>query len=48
MSDVDFADILNPLNELMEQFPAFVLLNSLIFDNVIKELSIFHVLHHQH
>ena len=45
MRYIDFSHILNTIDKLMEKFPSLVFLNTLILDNVVKELSVLHVLH---
>ncbi len=42
---IDFPHILNTIDKLMKKFPSLVFLNTLILDNVVKELSVLHVLH---
>lgn len=39
--------ILNPVNKFIEHTTSFIFIDSLIFDYIIKQLSIFHKLHHK-
>ena len=48
MGDVDFPDILNTVDEFVKKLSGFVFLDAFVFDNVVKKLTIFHVLHDQH
>lgn len=47
MCDSNLMNVLYAIEQLMEQLPGLILFDSLIFDNVIEKLSIFHVLHDQ-
>lgn len=47
MSDPDFMDVLNPIDNLMEEFSRFLLLDSFALDDIVEELSILHELHNQ-
>ena len=48
MRDINFPHILNTVDKFMEEFPSFVFFNTFILDNVVKELSVLHVLHDEH
>jgi hypothetical protein len=48
VGDVDFPDVLNTVDEFVKKLSGFVFLNAFVFDNVVKEFTVFHVLHDQH
>lgn len=47
MDDADFVDVLDACDELVEYAYGFVLVDPLVFDDVVEELPLLHVLHHQ-
>lgn len=47
MDDSDFVDILDAGNELMKHFSSFRLPDSLVLDDMIEQLALFHELHDQ-
>ena len=40
-----FVYVLNPWDELMKHFDSFILKNTFVLDYMVKEFSLFHVLH---
>lgn len=47
MGNSNFMNVLNRINKLMEEPASFFFMDSLILNNVVKELSILHKLHHK-
>lgn len=47
MNDANFMHMLDAVDQLMKELFGLGLLYSLLFDDVVEKLSLFHVLHHQ-
>lgn len=43
----NFMDVLNSCNKLWEDANGLIFIDSLILDNIVKQLSLLHVLHDQ-
>lgn len=48
MRDIEFLNILNTVDELVEKLSGFILLDAFVFDNIIEKFSILHVFHDEH
>lgn len=47
MSNTDFMNMLNCIDQLMKKLTRFFFFNSFFFDYIVKELTVFHELHYQ-
>lgn len=47
MDNSESMSVLNPTYDLLKNFTSFILIHLFLLDNVVKKLTIFHVLHNQ-
>lgn len=48
MCNIEFFDILNTIDKFMKELSGFLFFDALIFNDVVKELPILHILHDKH